>query len=221
MAAAKKGGEQGGDKAGEQGLGPTAPVPDSAAGAMQEILDQTVIDALNKVRPDQLIGPRHDEELVKGNTHDPSAWIYSLANVQLLTQAEQRLTRIANLNRPADAAQVGQVNRVDARLVPGTKLLILRPASDNDLTAAPIKRYRKNTGAWINLFDLLAPDKLTVDKGYQERYAVNYVPETSPLWPALVMNLDKPLERKGKTKLRKPRTARKPQAQDQTDKPAE
>lgn len=181
---------------------PAVPAPEPAAALMEEILDQTVQDALNSARLDQLIGPKPDQEVQKGTAYSSSGWLHSPAQLELLAQADWRLARVANLKR-TDDAQINQVDRVEAKLVPGTKLLILRPALDQDLTAAPVNRYAGQSGAWINLFDLLKPAKLTVTTGYRQLYTVSYVPKTSPLWPALVIDLGKPLERRQQPKRKK------------------
>lgn len=169
--------------------------PDVAAGHMEEILEQTVLDALNSVKPEQLIGAVPDEELRKGTAYPSSAWLHSPAQLELLAQADERLSRVANMKQTAEA-NVNLVERVDAKLIPGTKLLVLRPASNRDLTAYPVHRYAGQAGAWINLYNLLKPASLAVDSGYRELYTVCYVPSTSPLWPGLVIDLGKSQDRR-------------------------
>jgi hypothetical protein len=171
---------------------------------MEEILDQTVVDFLNNVTPDQLIGADSTQELQKGTAYPASAWLHGPGHLELLAMADQRLTRVENMKRANEAeatqAQVHQVDKVIAKLVPGTKMLILRSAPAEDKTAVPVKRYKRGSSAWINLFKLLKTAKPTVDSGYRELYEVNYVPKSSPLWPALMINLGDRRDRRLKPK---------------------
>jgi hypothetical protein len=173
-------------------------VPQPAAdGIVEEIMDQSVMDALNKVTREQLLGPDPDAEAIMGTAYSSSAWIHGPGNVEFLAVADDRLTRIENIER--EQKQLPLVNRVDrliGRIVPGTKLLALIAAPDTDLTATEVKRYDGDSSAWANYSELLASRKLGVDSGYRQLYHVAYVPKTSPLWPALVIDLSKPRERR-------------------------
>ena len=162
---------------------------DQAAAQMEEILDQAILDVLNKTTPDQLIGVDPAKDLPKGTAYPASTWIHGPGHVELLAMADERLTRVANMKLAEGEAQVNRVEKVIAKLVPGTKILTLRPAPAEDMTAVPVTRYEGQSGAWINLFALLKSANLTVDSGYREMYLVHYMPKSSPLWPALMIDL--------------------------------
>lgn len=187
---------------------PEAPRTSPAVAQMEEILNQTIVNALNNVRHEDLIGPRPDEELRKGNTYSSTAWVHAPGNLQMLAKSYGRLVRVANMQRNGNETEVKHVDRVEARLVPGTKLLVLRYRPSSDQTAEPVTRHPGRAGAWVNLFDLLAAASLTVEKGYRELYAVHFVPSTSPLWPALVIDLGAPLDRRLEPKCKKEEEAK-------------
>lgn len=157
-----------------------------------QVLNQSVYDALMNVKPDQLKGISQNREVIKGTAQGPVCWLHSPAHLELLAVADRRLTRVGLLGGLKDK----KVQRVTAQLIEGTRLLAIQASHSNDLTALPVNRYRGGTSAWINLIDLLAEDGLTVETGYRERYAVALIPEGSPLWPGLVIDLDEQLDRR-------------------------
>lgn len=162
-----------------------------------EILDQATLDALNNADPDDLIGPMPYDEAPKGTAYESSGWLHSPAHLELLAMANSRLTRIANAGRNADEEVLAeQVDRVWARLIPGTLLLVIKASPHRDMTAIPITRYEGESSAWINLFPLLGPRRLKRDRGFRELFDILYVPESSRLWPALFLDLSKPQARR-------------------------
>lgn len=164
----------------------------AAAAAKEEVLSKTTLEALINARPETLIAPNIDGEQRRGNANRSGGWLHSPAHLELFAVADQRLTRIATEGEVTRK----KVERVHCRLIPGTKLVIIKPAAANDLTALPVTRYAKSSSAWINLISLLEGPGLAVETGYRERYDAAYIPEASPLAPGLVIDLSRTLERR-------------------------
>jgi hypothetical protein len=157
----------------------------------QEILQDRMREALMKATPLDLIGRNPDAEIIKGGAYPSSSWFHYPGKCQLTAYADRRLTKVANLS----GIHVKKVSRVHAHLIKGTKIIVLRAAPAEDETAFEVSRYTQGYGCWINLVDLLSEANLLVDPGYRERYRVNFVPEGSPLWPGLAINLDEHVKR--------------------------
>ncbi|HYF77305.1 MAG TPA: hypothetical protein VD973_09245 [Symbiobacteriaceae bacterium] len=173
------------------------PTPHPSTQFGGEILDKATLDALNNADPSELIGPMPFEEAPKGTAYNSSGWLHSPAHLELLAVANSRLTRIANVGRDADEEVLAkQVDRVWARLIPGTMIVVIKASPARDLTAIPVTRYEGESSAWINLFPLLGPRRLTGDRGFRELFDILYVPKTSRLWPALFLDLSKPQDRR-------------------------
>lgn len=170
--------------------------PDSeeeqVAAGMDDVLDQSVLDVLRNIKPEELIGADDQAEALKGNANPSGCWIYGPAMIGLNAQADKRYTKVSEL----EGNPKNVVEKATLKLVPGTKLLILKTAKANDLTAIDVNRYSGASGCWINAFSLLGPAGLTAESGYRVRYDVAYIPKSSPLWPGLVINLGKPKERR-------------------------
>lgn len=157
---------------------------------MAEVLHQTTVETLMNVRPEDLVNPNPGAELPKGTARRSSAWVHAPNQIELLTMAQKRLTRLAELKG------INKVERVHARLVKGTRLVVLQPAAAVDLTAVPVNRWATSSSAWINLYTLLAPEGIMVETGHKERFEVAFVPVGSPLWPGLVIDLTQPRDRR-------------------------
>ena len=166
-------------------------------GPHDEVLDPSTLEALMNASPDNTITPRRQAEIVKGNANPAGCWMHSPARVELNAMADRRLTKAAGLG--PDGVQVRQVDRVHLDLIPGTKVIAIRYASSNDETATKVNRYPGTYGASINMIDLLGDQGLTVDRGYKEYYAVFMIPEGSPFYPGIGINLGLRLNRR-KTK---------------------
>lgn len=160
--------------------------------AMKRVLGQSTKEILKNVTLADLIAPNAKSDAVKGNANEPGGWLHAPANLELFASADRGLTTVGNL----DNIPGKQMERAMAWLVPGTHLLILKGAKAKDLSALPVNRWASASGAWINLFTLLADAGLTVETGWRERYDIAYVEEDSPLYPALVMDLSQPVERR-------------------------
>ncbi|HWI63623.1 MAG TPA: hypothetical protein VNT75_17450 [Symbiobacteriaceae bacterium] len=159
-----------------------------AAAALQEVIDQSLADRLVQIRPEGLIGTTPGAEVRKTTARSSSCWLFSPGRLDLLSVAYGRLVRCAGAN-------VRHVERVTARLVRGTKLLIIQPAPDTDLTAYEVRRYNGNSPATINLSGLLMEHKLAVEPGWKERFDVAFIPKGSPLGQGLVIDLGAVKER--------------------------
>lgn len=159
---------------------------------MDEVLSKGVMDRLLTATEADLIDAQPQAETRKGRAKPSGGWMHAPANLHIFAMADQRLTKIAR----ALGMQVSKVLKVQAKVLKDSRLLILRPAGPNDLTAFEVQRYSGGSGAWINLFDLLAPLGIVVDSGYRILYDAAFIPKESPLSPGLVIDLDQPKERR-------------------------
>ncbi len=166
-------------------------VMEAAAAAKDEVLKQSTLDALMNTKPEDLIAPEDNPEVIKGNAKPSGGWISSPAMLEIFAAADKRLTRVAGWA----GIQVKRVEKVHARLIPGTKLVVLKAAPGDDFKAIPVVRNGNNVT--INLITLLSSPKnrLTIETGYRERFDINYIPEGSLHWPGLVLDLGDPQER--------------------------
>lgn len=162
------------------------------AAAMKEVLSKSVMDIFLNLKPEDILAPDPDAEIIKGNAHQPAAWAHAPAHYEFNAASDNRLLRCAKLA----GIPGNQVQRVHANLIRGTDMVVVRPADPNDTTALPVNRYAGNTSAWVNLITLLAQYGLTIDTGYKELYYTMYVPKGSPLWPGIFMNVGKYVKRR-------------------------
>lgn len=169
----------------------------ASAAAKEEVLNPKTMEALLRARPEDLISADAEAEVIKGNANPSGCWINSPAMVEFFASADKRLTRVANWA----GNLVKRVDKIHARLLKGTKLMIITPAQPEDLTAIPINRY--GSTATFNAVNLLAEAGQTVETGYRERYDVAFVPKNSPLWPALVIDLAQVKERRADSTAKK------------------
>jgi hypothetical protein len=177
---------------------------DAVAAAKDVVLNKSALDALMNTKPEDLIAPDSDAEVIKGRAKRSGCWAHSPAMLDLFAAADKRLTRVANWA----GMNVKRVEKVHARLIPGTKLVIIKAAPVEDLTAIPVNRY--GTAVTINLISLLAEHGLTVETGYRERYDVAYIPRESPHWPGLVIDLTDVKERRLESESKKEKGAPPP-----------
>lgn len=174
------------------------------------------------IQDDAVIMNGIQQEVIKGNADTANAKAHSPAHFELNAAAEGRLIRLVR-----DLGNVvNQVDHVRACVAKGTKKVYIWPADDEDPLAIPVNRFSDK--AWINLADLLIPLKLTVEVGYWERYAVQFAPKDGHVTPALLIDMDLPLERKTDTRSRSKAkataskskaTAKAPEAQPQAPAP--
>jgi hypothetical protein len=156
-------------------------------GPMDEVLDQSTLDALMNADPENTITTRRFKEIRKGTANPAGCWMHAPAHVELNAMGDNRMTLSAAMG--PDGVQVRRVERVHLDLIPGTKVVAIRYASPNDETATPVKRYQGGSSAWINLIELLGDQGLTVETGYKEYYRVGFIPEGSPFFPGIAINL--------------------------------
>jgi len=169
-----------------------SPIQQAAEKAKQEVLSRRTLDVLLNTPRTEVIKPAPEAETIKGTAYRSGGWLYSPGNLAIFAAADNRLTLLSSI----EGRPVKQVNQVQPELIKGSTVVIFRTAPPEDLTAIPVNRYTGQSGAWINLFTLLAPAGLTVPTGYKERYEIAWVPEESPFWPALCMDLSRPVERR-------------------------
>lgn len=180
-----------------------AKIVQAAAAAKQEVLSKRLLDLVLGADPDNLISATDTAELAKGNTNGSVCDIHSPANVEFYAMADKRLGRAAR-----DAGiNVTQVERVHARLIPGSRVIVIKPAPKEDLTAYKLNRYESSSTVWVNLFPLLAQEGLALESGYKTRFDVVNIPQESKLWPGLLIDLDQPLERSRETANKKSKKA--------------
>lgn len=160
--------------------------------AEAEVLSKRVLDLLLTATEADLIYAEPQAETVKGTAKPPGGWMHAPAYLQLFALADRRLTTLAR----ASGMSATRVAKVQASLIGDSRLLLLRPAGSQDLTAFPVIRYARRSGAWVNLYDLLGPKGITVESGYRVRFDIAYVPKESLLRPGLVIDLDQPKERR-------------------------
>jgi hypothetical protein len=171
-------------KAEELKQAPAVQVPKPGP-ANEEVLHQDVLAILKNVTPDQLVTVTHDPEVVKGTAYRPAAWFHGPATIQLMAVAVRRLNKLAGLQGKSNR----QVEKVQPTLIKGTRLLVLKPAPAEDMTAIPVVRYSGASNVWINLMTLLGPEGVTVETHWKELHPVVWVPKESPLHPGLLIDL--------------------------------
>jgi len=164
------------------------PVDQAAAAAMEEAMKKNAFDVLRHLTPDQLIPANPQSEVIKGSALPPSGWMHAPAHFEVYAAADKRLTKAAEMA----GIMVTKVDKVLAFLVQGTKIVVIKATHKNDPAGIPVNRYAGSSSAWINLITLLSEPGLTVPTGYREQYEVAFVPEGSPLWPGLAIDLGSP-----------------------------
>lgn len=184
---------------------------EAAAAAKDEVLNKSAMDALMNTKPEDLIAPESDPEVIKGNAKRSGCWIHGPALANLFAAADKRLTRVAN----GAGMSVRRVEKIHARLIPGTKLVIIKAAPVEDLSAIPVNRYGR--AVTINLITLLSQHGLTVDPGYRERFDIAYIPEGSPHWPGLVIDFSNVKERRKESAKNATESEAQPEPADELD----
>lgn len=159
--------------------------------ASREVLHQHIIDAFMNVNPATLIKPKLETEAVKGNAKPAGGWLHSPAHWQFYAAVEKRLIQCAKLDRK----QMTRIERVHISLIPGTQLMTIKAADSQDMTAIAVTRP-SGSGFWVNAFNLLGDAELTVEPGFRQRYTAHNIPQGSPLWPGLFIDISQPLERR-------------------------
>jgi len=168
--------------------------------AMKEVLNRNPFDVLRNLSPDQIIPANPKAEIIKGTANPAGGWLHSPGHFEGFAATDERLTNVSALA----GMPVTQVEKVLAFLIKGTKIVVIKPTYSNDPTGIPVTRTAGASSVWINLITLLAEPRLTVPTGYRVRYEVAYVPEGSPLWPGICLDLDSPKERRRKSPKKAP-----------------
>lgn len=125
----------------------------------------------------------------RGTEKGSQCWIHSPGTVELLSLADDNLTRAAE-ERGQHERQVEMVRAAVARQA---KTLYIFPAEPNDSDAIPVNRYDTG-GAFINVMSVLGPAKLALRTNTRERYNVELAGAESPVGPAIKIHLGKKLE---------------------------
>ena len=117
-------------------------------------------------------------------------WLEDPAMATLTALAGRRLSRVAEQR----GGLATQVKGIRAALLPGTKLLYIRPVSAGE--RANITVTWDGWSASFNLRTLLEPKDLCALPGMRYRFAVEFAGPNSPAGPALVVDLGNPVETK-------------------------
>jgi hypothetical protein len=166
-------------------------IRDAAAAAMEETISKSALDAVLNADPKNLITSEPDPDLRKGTAKGSKTWVHAPGRLELLALAASRLVKVSN----QQGIPGNRIEKVQAYVIPGSKVLVIKGALSNDLTAITISHRKKSSSVWINCFTALAKAGLTVDTGYMELYNVAYVPNNSPLWPGLLIDFGNRLDR--------------------------
>jgi hypothetical protein len=159
-------------------------IRDIAAATMKETISKSALDAVLNVDMSNLITAEPDPDLAKGKTNGPTCSAHAPGNVELFAVSGRRFVKVAN-----DQGIPGnRIERAQAFVIGGSKILVLKGAPATDLTAIEVKHYKNSPSLWIDCFNVLAKAGLTVETGWQEIYNVVYLPKESPLWPGLMID---------------------------------
>lgn len=164
-------------------LNAAAQAMDALRGKAKSLSGPTIND------PTVVLNTKGAHEVLKGNQKPSFIWVNGPAMLQLNATAARRLPALSKLM----GAAVNKVKKVRAAHKPGTKLVFLWPADDDDPDAFDVMDYGGAT--WINMVDFLAPRGLTVDSGYKESFAFEYTDEGDAVHPALKFDMEKRLNR--------------------------
>lgn len=168
------------------------PVEKVSARAREETLRQAATYQSNS----EIIWNNPKESVIKGLQYRSQSWVHSPARLQLMSNSDKRLTKVAEERGMTDK----RVERVRVARVRGQKIIYVVPTDREDVENG-IEVKRAGSSAFIDIITVLDPAGLTVEMGYKERYDVQYVPaEKSPVGPALMIDLSLPLERRVKTR---------------------
>lgn len=130
--------------------------------------------------------------VAKGKAYKTAGgWIHAPALLEIFKKTQVVLAQIAAMR----GLLLGQVKVVRLARIRGEKRIYIIPVSEGDPDAIEIKHYSGKKS--INMIEFLADDDLAVPTGYKERYLLQVVTadDGSPVGPALLLDLDKPLER--------------------------
>lgn len=138
-------------------------------------------------------------ETLRQDQYGPGGKLHSPATLEFTAATAIALKQVARARGSVD----GKVTHVLVGLDDEEPLLYIFPPGPEDPAedALEIKRYERS--AWVGLREVLAPRKYLVEPGYFKRYDLKIVGEESPVGPALVMDLEHPVEQKPESKGKK------------------
>lgn len=144
---------------------------------------------------------RHSRKPRKRNQKAAGGWLRSPGKLLPFVEGRQAMVEVAN---PAHLVD-GEVKRVGVGGYEGDPRIYLWSTHELDVDGIEVKK--NGSKVWINLADFLASLGLRPELGIEERFDFLPADADSPVQPALMINLDKPLERKhfdtkGKSKKR-------------------
>lgn len=180
----------------------------AAAAAMESVLKQAA-DPVSNATTGKVTWNRLTTPYLTANMNPSGGWLFSPANLACFKSTEDDLNRLGS--EVLDG--IGEVNKVRACLIDGTKRVCIVPTLDSDLDGIPVNKYSEQV--WINLASLLLPAKIRVKAGYRERYNIVRV-DNSPVGPALLLDLERRVERRrvnSSSKGKSAKTQETPQSQ--------
>lgn len=172
-------------------------ITEAVAAAKEEVINKSALDALMNTRPEDLIAPDEEGEVIKGNARRSGCWLHSPALLDLFAAADKRLSLVGKWA----GIEAKLIPKVQVRLIPGTRVVTIKAAHADDLTAIPVHRY--GSAVTINLISLLGEHDLKVEAGWRERYDVAFIPKGSPHWPGLFIDLNDVKERRQESEPKK------------------
>jgi hypothetical protein len=128
--------------------------------------------------------------IVKPNQYGSGGWLIAPALLEIFRATEPALLEVAEKRQQS----VTQVDWVRCARLENEKRIYIYPSDAKDPDAIEVKRYGGKTS--INLISFMAPEGLCVEQGYKERYFLGAAGPDSPAGPALVFDMEKPVERK-------------------------
>lgn len=150
-------------------------------------------------------GPR------KRNQKPAGGWLWSPGTFEPFVDGYKLLVSMSQPEHLVD----GQLQRVAVGGYEGDKRVYLWSTHVNDPDGIEVKRYRGKPR--INIAAFLAQIKVSMPVGVGERFDLVEADADSPAKPALMLNLDKPLERKNfETTKKKGASKRSPNAKTQS-----
>lgn len=164
-------------------LNAAAQAMDAIMGKAKTLSGPTIND------PSIVVNTRGTQEVIKGNQKPSFVWVFGPCMVQLNATAARRLPILSK----AMGAAVNKVGKVRVAHKPGTKVIYVWPADDDDPDAYEVMKYGGAT--WINLVDFMAPRGLTVDSGFKESFAFEFTKPEDAVHPALKFDMEKRLDR--------------------------
>lgn len=137
-----------------------------------------------------LVYNRKQADLKNKNQYANGGWLHSPAMLQLFSRSLKYLIEL-NRKRGVDSMWVPYVRAARPR---NQDIVYIYPTDERDEDKLEVKK--RDSHAFINVRSLLEESHHTVEWGYRVRFEIVPAGEDSPVGPALMFDLSKPVERK-------------------------